>query len=247
MSLQHAWPSSLRLELEARRMHAVPRADGLGDVAAALVLSRLPAFFDLFVCAIAAVTVFPQAFFAGMGHAQALLFGAALAVAPLALAPLGAMLFRRVGRRHGRGVGLTAAHFLLGASTTAIGFLPGTGQLGAAAVVLLVLCRLAQAGAVGGIWSEPVPPGRFRAASRQMSAVSAVVGLLLAAGIFEALQRSVSASDFLAWGWRYPFIVAFMINIVALFANLRFLAGAPEMPRSDQPHPWLALVKDEEA
>jgi MFS family permease len=227
-------------------MHAVPRADGLGDVAAALVLSRLPAFFDLFVCAIAAVTVFPQVFFAGMGHAEALLFGAALAAAPLALAPLGAMLFRRVGRRHGRGVGLTAAHFLLGASTTAIAFLPGTGSLAGAAVVLLVLCRLAQAAAVGGVWSEPMPPGRFKAASRQMSAVSAVIGLLLAAGFFEALQWSVSAADFLAWGWRYPFVVAFMVNIVALFANLRFLTGAPEKP-SDLTHPWLALVKDEEA
>jgi MFS family permease len=224
-------------------MHAAPRADGLGDVAAALVLSRLPAFFDLFVCAIAAVTVFPQVFFAGMGHAEALLFGAALAVAPLALAPLGAMLFRRVGRRHGRGVSLTAAHFLLGASTTAIAFLPGSVG---AAVVLLVLCRLAQAAAVGGVWSEPITPGRFKAASRQMSAVSAVVGLLLAAGIFESLQRSVSATDFLAWGWRYPFVVAFMVNIVALFANLRFLTGAPEKP-SDLTHPWLALVKDEEA
>ncbi len=225
-------------------MHAQPRADGLGDVAAALVLSRLPAFFDLFVCAIAAVVVFPQTFFQGIDRAHALVFGAALAVAPLALAPLGAFLFGRIGRRYGRGVSLTAAHFLLGMSTTAIAFLPGSGgRLAGAAVMLLVLCRLAQAAGVGGAWSEPAPGGLFRTASRRMSAISAAVGLLLAAGLFEALQRALSASEFLDWGWRYPFVVAFMVNIVALFANLRFLTAAPEPFAPDATRPRFSLVK----
>ena len=30
--------------------------------------------------------------------------------------------------------------------------------------------------------------------------------------------------DFLDWGWRYPFYVAFAINVVALFARLRLVA-----------------------
>ena len=229
-------------------MHALPRADSLGDVAAALVLSRLPAFFDLFACAIAAVIVFPQVFFRGMERGPALVFGGALAIAPLALAPLGALVFGRLARRHGRGVCLTAAHFLLGASTTAIAFLPGSGRAAGAAVLLLVLCRLAQAAGVGGSWSEPAPGGLFRTASRQMSAIAAAIGLLLAAGLFEALQRALTAADFLDWGWRYPFVVAFMINIVALFANLRFLTDAPEPfgQAADLQRPRLALVRDDE-
>jgi predicted MFS family arabinose efflux permease len=34
----------------------------------------------------------------------------------------------------------------------------------------------------------------------------------------------LSGSDFFEWGWRYPFFVAFAINVVALFARLRLVA-----------------------
>src|SRR3546814_21129855 len=34
----------------------------------------------------------------------------------------------------------------------------------------------------------------------------------------------LSASDFLSWGWRYPFFCAFAINVVALFARLRIVS-----------------------
>src|SRR3546814_538689 len=34
---------------------------------------------------------------------------------------------------------------------------------------------------------------------------------------------TLSRADFLDWGWRYPFFVAFAINVVALFARLRIV------------------------
>jgi len=34
----------------------------------------------------------------------------------------------------------------------------------------------------------------------------------------------LSASDFADWGWRYPFAIGFVVNILGLFANLRGLA-----------------------
>jgi hypothetical protein len=33
----------------------------------------------------------------------------------------------------------------------------------------------------------------------------------------------LSSLDFLDWGWRFPFYVAFAINVVALFARLRLV------------------------
>ena len=39
-----------------------------------------------------------------------------------------------------------------------------------------------------------------------------------------------SEEDFLDWGWRYPFFVAFAINVVALFARLRMVATPEPMP-----------------
>jgi len=50
------------------------------------------------------------------------------------------------------------------------------------------------------------------------------VGFVLASGLFSFLYSSLSADDFLEWGWRYPFYVAFAINVVALFARLRLVA-----------------------
>jgi MFS family permease len=42
--------------------------------------------------------------------------------------------------------------------------------------------------------------------------------------VFSYLMRELSQDDFLVWGWRYPFYVAFAINVVALFARLRLIS-----------------------
>ena len=57
------------------------------------------------------------------------------------------------------------------------------------------------------------------------------------------------AEDFLDWGWRYPFFVAFAINVVALFARLRIVV-TPEYAelfenRALQPAPLLETVRSE--
>jgi MFS family permease len=48
--------------------------------------------------------------------------------------------------------------------------------------------------------------------------------------LFAFFTASLSTADFLEWGWRYPFFVAFAINVVALFARLRMVA-TPEFRR----------------
>jgi MFS family permease len=54
--------------------------------------------------------------------------------------------------------------------------------------------------------------------------IGAPVGFVVASGLFAFLYSSLSSDDFLDWGWRYPFYVAFAINVVALFARLRLVA-----------------------
>jgi MFS family permease len=46
----------------------------------------------------------------------------------------------------------------------------------------------------------------------------------VAGGLFSFLLFNLSIEDFLDWGWRYPFYVAFAINVVALFARLRLVS-----------------------
>jgi len=54
--------------------------------------------------------------------------------------------------------------------------------------------------------------------------LGAPIGFIVAAGLFAYLLSALSSADFLDWGWRYPFYVAFAINVVALFARLRLVA-----------------------
>jgi MFS family permease len=218
------------LELEARRFHARSgaaalsetglRQAGLGETAPALVLARWPVFFDLFACSLAAVLVFPQVFFSGVAGWAAGLMGVAVAVLPLALIPLGASIGRAVGRRYGRGVGLTGGQFVLGASTTAVALLPSQAQVGLFAIFLLVGCRLVQGVSAGAAWGE----APRRSGDGDPVAAAAALGLVIGGGLMAVLARSLSAADFTEWGWRYPFAIGFVINIVGLFANLRLLA-----------------------
>jgi MFS family permease len=50
---------------------------------------------------------------------------------------------------------------------------------------------------------------------------------MVASALFAYFVSSLSAEDFLDWGWRYPFFVAFAINVVALFTRVRIVV-APE-------------------
>jgi MFS family permease len=54
---------------------------------------------------------------------------------------------------------------------------------------------------------------------------------MVASALFAFFVASLSAEDFLEWGWRYPFFAAFAVNVVALFARLR-IAVAPGYTRS---------------
>jgi MFS family permease len=67
-------------------------------------------------------------------------------------------------------------------------------------------------------------PPRRRGWYAMVPQLGAPIGFILASGLFLFLYDSLSTADFLEWGWRYPFYVAFAINVVALFARLRLVA-----------------------
>ncbi len=124
---------------------------------------------------------------------------------------------------------MTSALFLLGTSTAGIAFLPGYDTLGFLAIVLLSIFRFGQGIALGGSW-DGLPsllalsaPKDRRGWYAMMGQLGAPVGFIMAAGLFSFLYANLSSEDFLSWGWRYPFFVAFAINVVALFARLRLV------------------------
>ncbi|MFD1703564.1 MFS transporter [Methylopila henanensis] len=200
-----------------------------GEIALAVVIGRTSEFFDFFVYGIASVLVFPALLFPDVDRLTATLYSFAIFSLAFVARPVGSLIFMTIGRVYGRGVKLTIALFLLGGSTASIAFLPGHASIGAAAVWLLAAARIGQGLALAGAWdglasllSLNSPAGK-RGWYAMMPQLGAPFGFLLAAGLFAYFTATLSEEDFLSWGWRYPFFVAFAVNVVALFARLRLV------------------------
>src|SRR5690606_4130357 len=209
--------------------HAAQHEVAPGEIAVGVVIGRASEYFDFFVYGIASALVFPKVFFPFAEPLQATLYSFAIFALAFISRPLGTALFMRIQARWSRGTKMTAALFLLGTATAGIAFLPGYARLGAAAIVLLALFRLAQGVAMGGSW-DGLPsllalnaPKERRGWYAMLGQLGAPVGFIVAAGLFAFLLASLSTEDFYAWGWRYPFFAAFAINVVALFARLRLV------------------------
>ncbi|QAY75378.1 MFS transporter [Sphingosinicella sp. BN140058] len=225
--------SSTALERDASLINAREHQVRPGDIAVGVIIGRTTEFFDFFVYAIASVLVFPSLIFPYVDAVTGTLYSFAMFSLAFIARPFGALLFVWIDRRHGRGVKLTIAMFLLGGSTAAMAFLPSYDQIGVAAAWILALFRIGQGFAQGGTWdglpallSLNAPPAR-RGWFAMIPQLGAPLGLIVAAAVFAFLLTSLSTADFLDWGWRYPFFVAFVINVVALFARLR-LISTPE-------------------
>jgi len=204
-----------------------------GEIAIGVIIGRLSEMFDFFVFGIAAVLVFPSVFFPFAAPKTAMMYSFAIFSLAFVARPFGSLLFRLIHTRYGRGTKLTIALFMLGSATAGIAFLPPYSVLGTATVVLLAALRIGQGLAIAGSWDGLPSLLALNAPERQhgwyamIPQLGAPLGFLLAAGLFAYLLLNLAPADFLAWGWRYPFYVAFAINVVALFARLR-LVVTPE-------------------
>ena len=119
----------------------------------------------------------------------------------------------------------------------------------------LLILRIGQGLALGGSW-DGLPsllamsaPKERRGWYAMIGQLGAPLGFVLAAGLFAYLYSSLSVQEFLAWGWRYPFFVAFAVNVVALFARLRLVVGQSYSEllkdRELQPVPVSRVMRDE--
>ena len=227
---------STPLERDARLVNARHGTIAPGEIAIGVIIGRTGEFFDFFVYAIASVLVFPELVFPFVDAVTGTLYSFALFGLAFAGRPIGTLLFTAIDQRHGRGVKLTIAMFLLGGSTMAIALLPGYAQVGMASAWLLGFFRLCQGIALGGAW-DGLPsllslnaPHKHRGWYAMIPQLGAPLGLLLASSLFAYFLALLTPQDFLGWGWRYPFFVALAINVVALFARLRLVA-TPEFER----------------
>ncbi|WP_017669586.1 MFS transporter [Blastomonas sp. AAP53] len=242
-------------ERDARAVNADGHPVAPGEIAIGVVIGRTSEFFDFFVYAIASVLVFPKLVFPYLDPLTGTLWSFAIFALAFVARPAGTAIFTAVDRAYGRGAKLTIALFLLGGSTAAIAFLPGHATIGIGSALLLALFRMGQGVALGGSWDGLASllalnaPKEKRGWYAMIPQLGAPFGLIVASLLFAFLISALPAEDFLAWGWRYPFFVAFAINVVALFARLRIVV-TPEYTelfknQTLQPEPVLGTIRSE--
>jgi MFS family permease len=184
-------------------------------------------FYDFYIYATAASLVFGQLFFPSKSASlQQMASFASLGVAFLAR-PLGAVAFGHFGDRVGRKSTLVASLMLMGGSTLAIAFLPTYAMAGWLAPTLLCLLRFGQGFGLGGEWGgaallavENAPPG-WRARFGMFPQLGAPVGFIAANGLFLLLGLILTPEQFLAWGWRLPFLGSAALVGVGLWVRLK--------------------------
>ncbi|MEO6247423.1 MAG: MFS transporter [Sphingomicrobium sp.] len=184
-------------------------------------------FYDFYIYATATSLVFGPLFFPSSSpSAQLLSAYASFGLAFLAR-PVGGILFGHFGDRVGRKSTLVASLLLMGLATFLIAFLPTYAMVGWAAPLLLCLLRLAQGIGLGGEWSgaallavENAPPG-WRGRFGSVPQLGAPLGFLAANGFFLLLGALLTPGQFLAWGWRLPFVASATLVGAGLWVRLR--------------------------
>ena len=226
-----------------------------GEIAVGVIIGRTSEFFDFFVYAIASVIVFPKLIFPFADPLTGTLYSFAIFALAFVARPFGTVIFIAIDRAYGKAAKLTIALFLLGTMTVAIAFLPGYEQIGMVSVWLLALARIGQGLSWSGTWDGLASllavntPQQSRGWYAMIPQLGAPLGLIVASALFAFFAGNLSAEDFLSWGWRYPFFVAFAINVVALFARLRIVATSNYAElfesRDLQPTPVIETIRQE--
>jgi metabolite-proton symporter len=197
----------------------------LRKVVLASMIGTTIEWYDFFLYGTAAALVFNKLFFPQADP----LTGTMLAFTTYALGfvarPLGGLVFGHFGDRIGRKQLLMMSLMLMGGSTFLIGLLPTVADIGVFAPLGLVALRLVQGFAVGGEWGGAVlmvceygdTKSRGFWAGWPQAGVPA--GNLLAAGVLAVMSAVQSEHDFLAWGWRVPFLLSAVLILIGYWVR----------------------------
>ena len=213
----------------------------LGVGAAALVGSALE-WYDFYLYGTAAALVFNRIIFVNSDPVVATLAAFATFAVGYLIRPLGGLIFGRMGDTLGRKRVLVLTLLIMGVATFLMGLTPSYEQIGIWAPIMLIVLRLVQgigAGAEFGgaaIFSVEHADPRRRGLHGAWPSAGVYLGLLMASGVF-AVVTQLPEDQFLAWGWRIPFLLSAVVVIVALIIRLR-LAESPA---------FVAMQSDEHA
>jgi metabolite-proton symporter len=186
-------------------------------------------WYDFFIYGTAAGLVFPKLFFPN----EAPLVGTLAAFSTYFIGflgrPIGAAIFGHYGDRIGRKATLISTLLLMGVATFLVALVPGYDKIGIWGAVILTVLRTLQGIGVGGEWGGSVlicmewsrtHKGRGLVTSWPQFGVPC--GLFLSNLVILAFS-AWSGADFIAWGWRVPFILSLVLIGVGLWIRIGIL------------------------
>jgi MFS transporter, MHS family, shikimate and dehydroshikimate transport protein len=202
------------------------QVSSIRQVGIAAFMGAMIEWYDFFLYGLAAAVVFNQLFFPSEEPLTGTLTAFATFGVGFFFRPVGGVIFGHYGDKLGRKAILVLTLLIMGVATFLIGVLPTYQSAGLLAPILLVVLRICQGIGVGGEWGgaalmvvEHAPDDRrgFFGSWPQMGSSA---GNLLAAGSFAAVS-SLPEEQFLAWGWRLPFLLSAILIAVGLFIRLK--------------------------
>lgn len=195
-------------------------------ILASSFLGSMIEFYDFILFATASSFVFSQVFFTDMPATLGTFLSFTILAAGYVARPLGGAVFGHFGDRLGRKGVLVTTMLLMGATTFAIGLLPPTAAIGVAAPILLTVFRVIQGLAVGGEWGgamlialEHAPSSR-RGFAASFANMGGPAGAILAT-IMVSLFTMLPDDQFIAWGWRIPFLFSAVLVLIGLLVRLK--------------------------
>jgi MHS family shikimate/dehydroshikimate transporter-like MFS transporter len=204
-------------------------------VVGASVFGTIIEWYDFLIYGTAAALVFNKLFFPSYKP----LVGTLAALAAYGVGflgrPLGAVIFGHYGDRIGRKSMLIATMLTMGLTTFAVGCLPTYQQIGILAPTGLVILRILQGVGLGGEWGGAVilvmEHGTIERRGFYGSLVQTgfPVGLVAASLAFAAVARLPEA-EFLAWGWRIPFLASILLVALGYYVR-KTVAESPIFER----------------
>ena len=192
-------------------------------------------WYDFFIFAQLTATLLTPLFLEPLGESNpgiAQILSFAMIGISFFFRPLGAVVAGHLGDRYGRKRILVLTLILMGIATAAIGLLPTYASIGVAAPILLVLLRVIQGFSAGGEWGGAAlmavehAPNHRRGYFGAYPQIGVPIGMILATGLLYILRVAMSPEDFLAWGWRIPFL----LSIALIFVGYMIRRAVEESP-----------------
>jgi len=197
-------------------------------VASAAMVATTIEWYDFFIYGTSAALAFPAVFFSSqLSPVMAQLFTFATFAVGFAIRPIGAIVFGQYGDRVGRKKALVVALVTMAFATTLIGLLPSYASAGLLTPLALVALRCIQGFALGGQWGgatlliAETAPKKRRGFYGSFGQAGAGTGTILSNLVFLLASAALSQKDFIAWGWRIPFVLSIVMIPIALYIHLR--------------------------